>query len=213
MIRKNTARDRRIRDGRWYCKNAYGALCNFIKEYKFGFVPKSAVNISASSASPINEILGKTYQELQIVNTYRGEVDIKQMPYENNSTDVLISEMVLEHVSQVWEAPPEIYRILRVGGITIQLVPFMYPEHGKDYYRFTKDGLKDLFCEFEVLEVGCSGCQEIANFLLMYRSKHPKLKEFKEEALVSKQIISEVGLGSFENLCSNCVWGIFRKRI
>jgi len=197
---------------RWYFEVGNDNIRDFIKEYDFGFVPEIGVNISADSQSPINKEFEEKYKELKITNTYKSKVDIRQMPYEDNSIDILITEWVLEHVAHVWEAPPEIYRVLRVGGITIHHVPFMYPEHGvHDLFRFTRLGLEDLFSEFEVLQLDCSGHQEITNFLMKYRSNHSERKKFVDEKIASKKIIDKVGYGFVGNLCSCSVWGCFRK--
>ena len=196
---------------RWYDRIAIENFRGFITVYEFGFTPKISVNISASRNSPLNKIVKETHPDIEIRNTYRGRVDIKNMPYEDNSIDILITEVVLEHVSQVWKAPPEIYRVLRVGGLSINHVPFMYPEHGEDYLRFTRRGLQDLFNMFEVAYIGCTGHQEITNFLMKYRTNHPKLSEFEAEDDAANKVVSNVGYGNIGNPCSNCVWGYFRK--
>lgn len=196
---------------RWYDKTAIENFRSFIEVYGFGFTPKVSMNISAAKVSPLNEIIKKRYPNIDIRNTYRSSVDIKNMPYDANSIDILITEVVLEHVSQVWKAPPEIYRVLKVGGLSINHVPFMYPEHGVDYYRFTRAGLRDLFSLFEVADLGCAGHQEITNFLMKYRTNHPKLKEFEAEDDAANKVFADVGYGDVGNLCSNCVWGYFRK--
>jgi len=51
----------------------------------------------------------------------------------------------------------EIYRVLKPGGIGFFHIPFLYPYHGsgdgKDYYRFTKDGILYMFQDFEYMKV------------------------------------------------------------
>lgn len=192
---------------RWYVRTVNTQIHQFIKTYDFGFIPELAVNISAGDTSPINNMLLERFKKLRIMKTYGGKVDIRRMPYEDNSIDILITEAVLEHVSQVWEAPVEIRRVLRIGGITIHRVPFMYPMHGEDYFRFTVTGLKDLFREFEVLQVGCAGHREITNFLMKYRSGAPK----NDESSAAKKVVDNVGYGSVGDPCSNCIWGCFKK--
>ncbi len=197
---------------RWYYEVGNENLRDFIKKYDFGFIPKVGINITGISQSPINKALQAKHKELKITNTVRMNVDIRHMPYADNSVDVLITEWVLEHVNHVWEAPPEIYRVLKAGGITVHHVPFMYPEHGViDHYRFTKNGLNDLFSKFETLLLGCAGHQEITNFLMKYRSAHPEKEKFENEELASKKIIDKMGYGFVGNLCSCAVWGCFRK--
>ncbi len=203
---------------RWYIRAVNEDIHAFIKTYDFGFIPTLAVNISAGGDSPINRMLAERFKNLRIMKTYGGKVDIKKMPYENNSLDIVITESVLEHVSHVWEAPDEIHRVLKPGGFTIHLVPLMYPRHGEDYFRFTPLGLKDLFSEFIALRVECAGNHEMTNFLMKYRSKgmrlqatHPLVKDLEDEDLVTKKIINRIGYGTLGDTCSNCVWGCFKK--
>lgn len=47
--------------------------------------------------------------------------------------------------------------MLKKDGICVVSVPFIYPYHGGenmgDYYRFTEDGLKNLFKDFKDVEI------------------------------------------------------------
>ncbi len=51
------------------------------------------------------------------------KMDIKEMPFEDNSFDVLLCNHVLEHIDNELKATKEIYRVLKPGGWAILQVP------------------------------------------------------------------------------------------
>lgn len=55
------------------------------------------------------------------------KMDIHEMPFDDNSFDVVICNHVLEHVEDDIKALSEIYRVLKNGGWAILQVPFFYP--------------------------------------------------------------------------------------
>ena len=76
------------------------------------------------------------------------DVDIHDMPYEDNTFDYAIADQVLEHVRKPWIGVEEVRRVLKPSGLTILTSALMFMVHGvpHDYWRFTPDGLKVL-CE------------------------------------------------------------------
>jgi SAM-dependent methyltransferase len=51
------------------------------------------------------------------------KMDIREMPFDDNSYDVLICNHVLEHIDDELKATKEIYRVLKPGGWAILQVP------------------------------------------------------------------------------------------
>ncbi len=51
------------------------------------------------------------------------KMDIRQMPFEDNTFDVLLCNHVLEHIDNEQQATSEIYRVLKTGGWAILQVP------------------------------------------------------------------------------------------
>jgi len=55
----------------------------------------------------------------------RIKMDIHQIPFRDNSFDVILCNHVLEHVEDDIHAMKELYRVLKKGGWAIMQVPFM----------------------------------------------------------------------------------------
>lgn len=79
------------------------------------------------------------------------------IPVENASFDSAICTAVLEHLEEPELALKECYRVLKSGGFAIYSVPFIWHLHEepRDFYRFSKYGLKYLFEKvgFEIIEI------------------------------------------------------------
>lgn len=84
--------------------------------------------------------------------------DIANLNQPNESWDVIVCTQVLEHVKDIWNVPNSIYRTLSIGGYAIVDCPWMYPYHAEppsfgDYWRLSKDGMKELFKKFHIEKV------------------------------------------------------------
>jgi SAM-dependent methyltransferase len=72
--------------------------------------------------------------------------DAKSLPIDSSTVDVVLCNQVIEHDPEPDKIILEISRVLKNNGILILSAPQMARLHGepKDYYRFTKWGLKYL---------------------------------------------------------------------
>jgi len=82
------------------------------------------------------------------------------------SLDGVFSLAVMEHLAAPWVVAAEINRALRIGGLTLHLLPQAYPAHEQpnDFWRMSDDGLRVLFgpaTGFEVLDAGMSAPVQI----------------------------------------------------
>lgn len=82
--------------------------------------------------------------------------DISRLPFEDNSVDAIINEAVLEHDKNPQALVREMYRILKQGGLIYITVPFVASFHSSpnDYYRWSKQGLRELLKDFKEEEIG-----------------------------------------------------------
>lgn len=70
--------------------------------------------------------------------------DVYKLPFEDASTDVVLSGQMLEHCGQFWRVFEEVQRILRPGGIACMIAPSAGPVHRYpvDCYRFYPDSFQ-----------------------------------------------------------------------
>jgi SAM-dependent methyltransferase len=82
--------------------------------------------------------------------------DGNTIPLQNESVARIISDTVLEHVPLPVDAVKEMHRLLELGGMAYVTVPFLYPYHSSpsDYQRWTRNGIEQLFCDFEIVKIG-----------------------------------------------------------
>ncbi|MFZ2970150.1 MAG: methyltransferase domain-containing protein, partial [Minisyncoccia bacterium] len=91
----------------------------------------------------------------------KSEIDLfgtaYDIPVESSSFDTIICTAVLEHLEEPDKAIKEANRVLRAGGYAIYSVPFFWHLHEepRDFYRYTKYGLKYLFEKngFEIIQL------------------------------------------------------------
>ncbi|MBI2030858.1 class I SAM-dependent methyltransferase [Candidatus Kaiserbacteria bacterium] len=82
--------------------------------------------------------------------------DACAVPLSDGSVARIVSDNVLEHVKDPRAAVAEMWRLLEPGGVMYVATPFLYPFHSSpsDYQRWTKEGLEELFKDFEIVEIG-----------------------------------------------------------
>lgn len=80
--------------------------------------------------------------------------DLLYLPIKDKSVDTIVCTGVIEHVSDPDSAVKEIFRVLKSGGSAFIETPFIQTHHvsPKDFYRWTPDGLRQLFCNFRLDE-------------------------------------------------------------
>jgi SAM-dependent methyltransferase len=95
------------------------------------------------------------------------------IPAKDGEFDSAICIAVLEHLEEPEKALRECHRVLKQGGFAIFTVPFIWHIHEepRDFYRYTKYGLRYLFEKtgFEILELkALSGFWVTFGQLLVY---------------------------------------------
>lgn len=76
--------------------------------------------------------------------------DLRRIPIEDNSVDVIICIQVLEHLPEPWTVLKEFSRILKPQGIIFASCPQGEPQHQVpyDFFRYTIFGLQSIFSQF-----------------------------------------------------------------
>ena len=71
------------------------------------------------------------------------ETDILNMPFEDGTFDLVVSDQVFEHIrGGPQEAIDECFRVLKPGGRMVHTTGFSMPYHGPgDFWRFSPEGL------------------------------------------------------------------------
>jgi len=82
--------------------------------------------------------------------------NIGNLPFRDNSVDIIINEAVLEHSKNPQALVKEMYRVLKPGGLIYITTVFVASFHSSpnDYYRWSKEGLRELLRDFEEKETG-----------------------------------------------------------
>jgi len=110
------------------------------------------------------------------------------LPFKDGEFDVVLCVAILEHLEEPIKAISEMRRVLKPGGKIIISVPFMFPIHDspRDYWRFTKYGLKKLFTDgWEVEELKAeTNTQEFMATLIQRLGYQSKMRFNKPAKLV-----------------------------
>ena len=154
-----------------------------IKPYKKMFAPYVVEHIGVDHEGSLHDT-----QQVDLVGT------AYSIPQEDGFFDTALCTAVLEHLEEPEQALRECYRVLKSQGIAIYIVPFIWHLHEepRDFYRFSKYGLRYLFDKvgFEIVELkALSGFWVTFGQLMvynMYRFNRGPLKWFR--------IIEAIGL-------------------
>jgi SAM-dependent methyltransferase len=136
--------------------------------------------ISAAVAQPMRgTILGVSgienfrpliHPTASVIDIQYPESDLHDLKFPDQEFDWVITDQVLEHLSDPKRAVEESFRVLKIGGVAIHTTCFLNPIHGypSDYYRFSREGLRSL-CEpyGETLECGSWGNRLAAAAILL----------------------------------------------
>ncbi len=77
------------------------------------------------------------------------------LPFKDGEVEAVLSTDVFEHLKDPVKAVAEMKRVLKKGGTVIFATRFIFPIHDSpnDFWRFTKYGLRELFKDFDIVEL------------------------------------------------------------
>ncbi len=121
------------------------------------------------AVSGIGSFSAMLSEPVEVTETSYPEVDMLDLPYGDGQFDFVISDQVLEHLEDPWQAVRESHRVLREGGIAVHtscLINYIHPSP-LDLWRFTPDGLRCLCRDFSDI-IECGGWGNRAFILLAF---------------------------------------------
>ena len=125
----------------------------------FGALPES--NILNLGSGVQNKQSQGNLVNLDIYAHHNTDVagDAHYLPFLNESMDGVWLCAVLEHLQKPFDVAAQVFRVLKPGGFVLVTVPFIQPRHGSphDYFRYTIDGLRSVFKDFQEDEGGVTG--------------------------------------------------------
>ena len=77
--------------------------------------------------------------------------DAHALPFKDETFSLVIAKDSLEHFINPWQSVREVRRVLRDGGAFVIWVPFMWPFHGDDFYRYTPLAFEKLLEGFRII--------------------------------------------------------------
>lgn len=129
----------------------YNHLARYEQEW-----PANSRALSISHSERLAELLG--LRDDQITDAAYPEHSMFDLPFEDETFDVVVSDQVLEHLEGApQEAINETFRVLKPNGIALHTTCFMNPMHGcpNDYWRFAPQALELLTSKHgDVIEAG-----------------------------------------------------------
>lgn len=129
-----------------------GTRKKFLKEYLGNNKKMVAINLGSGSSNISDHISNIDMFNYNNVNLTS---DISNLPFKDNSIDIVINEAVLEHVPSPEQVVQEINRVLKKGGVVYSYFPFIQGFHASpyDFTRVTYEGIKNLYKEFDIQEI------------------------------------------------------------
>ena len=143
----NKIHDRRLRtlSAKYFCGRLIDIGCG-LKPYRDMMAPLVDEHVGVDHEATLHDKSG-----IDLFGTAYA------IPALDNSFDSALCTAVLEHLEEPEQAIRECFRVLRPGGVALYSVPFIWHLHEepRDFYRFSKYGLKYLFerAGFEIVEI------------------------------------------------------------
>jgi len=151
--------------------------------------PISGKILGISELDDIGFLIDKNRSE--ITTTTYPEIDMQNLPFEEDTFDYVVSDQVIEHVENPIKAVQESHRILKEGGIAIHTTCFINQYHPspKDFWRFSPDALRFLCRDFREI-IQCEGWGNKVTVLLCFLGDRFRAMEIPEKKFSVRNLIA-----------------------
>jgi len=84
--------------------------------------------------------------------------DVHDLPDSLGEFDAIVCNAVLQHCHSPQKVAKEFYRVLKPGGYLFVDAPWVQPfcRDTPDRFRYSEEGLRVIFSDFEIIEIGAS---------------------------------------------------------
>jgi len=150
--------------------------------------PMNGKILGISGIEHFRPLISKT---AEVLDVQYPEVDMQDLPYEDNSFDFVISDQVIAHLEDPKKAIKESYRVLKKGGIAIHTTCFFnyIQPCPRDFWRFSPEALRYLCKDFsEILQ--CEGWGNRIAILLCFLSKRFRFMNIPETKWSIRHLIA-----------------------
>ena len=113
----------------------------------------------ACGDKPYVQLFEKNAQQYIGIDMKNQNIDIigsaEKLPFVDDYFDVALSTQALEHIRNYQAAVDEMHRVLKPNGIAFLTTHGVWEIHGAphDYWRFTEYGLKEVFRQYNEVEI------------------------------------------------------------
>ena len=117
------------------------------------------------------------------------------LPFKDNSFDVVLSLAVLENVPNPWVHASELIRVLKPGGTIYVNVPFLQPYHGypNHYFNMTKSGVQQLFDkQINILQHNIENFEKPVHTLTWFLQKYCDFLDVNTRSNFKKLTVGEI---------------------
>jgi len=169
---------------------------------------KEEINGKVLGISGIWNFQSLINKNAEILDVRYPEVDMQNLPYDDNTFDLVISDQVIEHLENPERAIKESYRVLKNGGIAIHTTCFLNYIHPNpiDFWRFSPDSLRYLCRDFsEVLY--CDGWGNRIAILLCFLGDRYRFMNIPESRWSIRHLIATFN----ENRYPIVTWVVAKK--
>lgn len=145
----------------------------------------------------------------------------ENLPFKDQSFDIVLSTQVLEHVDNPEKCIKEVYRILKYGGNFICSTHGTWNYHGSpnypDYWRWTREGFEKLLSKsfgknLIIKDIG-GPITTYFQILNIYISGFPVIQIFKVPLFVINNLIGRLNLDRFhQNKTFNIIYFAICKK-